>query len=269
MRTITILATGWMSTVQDLGRPGFGHLGVPPSGAIDSRLAALMNRLVGNPPEAAVIESAGGLVVEANSALLVAGSDTGALRSLTPGERYQLQRSGERNFEYLAVRGGIHALQVLGSMSQDILSGLGPSPIEVNDIVKIGPEPSTPILVDQVAIPALPTTARVWPGPQLHMFAPEIFEVLLQSVWSTTHLIDRVGVRMEGPGLRLLTQVDIPSEPLLTGSIQVPPDGRPIVMLRDHPTTGGYPVVAVLDPDDLSFVAQLPPGGALRLARGN
>jgi biotin-dependent carboxylase-like uncharacterized protein len=258
-----------MSTVQDKGRPGFGHLGVPPSGAIDTDLAAIMNRILGNPSDAAVFETAGGLVIEANSALLVASSDTGALQSLVPGQRYELRRSGERNFEYLAIRGGIQAPRVLGSVSHDTLSSLGPGPVEENGLWQIGPEPGTPILVDQVALSEPPSLAQIWPGPHLDHFTPDTLNVLLNSVWGTSHEFNRVGVRLKGPQLRLHTNVGIPSEPLLTGAIQVPPDGRPILMLRDHPTTGGYPVVAIVDPDDVATLAQTPPGRNFRLTLGS
>jgi biotin-dependent carboxylase-like uncharacterized protein len=268
MRSITVLEPGWHSSLQDRGRPGFGHLGVPASGVIDRILSSLMNRMLGNRDDDAVIETAGGLVVQANSALLVASSDSGAVVSLRAGQRYQVQRTPERNFHYLAIRGGITAPTILGSVSQDRLSGLGPDPLMAGTTVSIGPEPDAPILVDQVAIAAPSRTVRIWPGPHLTMWRPDTWQEMLGGAWSTTALLDRIGVRVQGPALTRLVTTEISSEPLLDGAIQIPPDGQPIVMLRDHPTTGGYPVVALVDPQDLHLVAQAPAGKKLTLISG-
>jgi biotin-dependent carboxylase-like uncharacterized protein len=265
MRAIRILETGWLSSIQDDGRAGWGHLGVPPSGAIDIALAAQMNRIVGNPEHFAVIETAGDLVVEACSDLLLASSDTGALRSVRKGQHHRVHRGHNRNLSYLAVRGGIAAPQVLGSASQDQLSGLGPGTLDVGSLWAVGPEPSGEILVDQVAIAPLDTRIRLWPGPHLDVFAPTTWELLVHGPWSTSGVMDRIGVRLDGPRLTQASQLTIASEPLLCGAIQLPPDGRPIVMLRDHPTTGGYPVVAVVDPRDLHLIAQSPPGITLQM----
>jgi biotin-dependent carboxylase-like uncharacterized protein len=268
MRSITILETGWLSSLQDSGRRGFGHLGVPASGVIDRGLAAMMNRILGNREEEAVLETAGGLVVQANSALLVASSDSGTVVLLKPNERYRVHRTPQRNFHYLAIRGGIFAPPVLGSVSQDQLSGLGPDPLTVGSIVEIGSEPGVPIVVDQVAIAAPSRTIRIWPGPHLEMWESGTWEKMLNGQWTTTVALDRIGARLSGPAIIRQITPDMPSEPLFDGAIQIPPDGQPIVMLRDHPTTGGYPVVAVVDPDDLHLVAQAPAGERLMMIAG-
>jgi biotin-dependent carboxylase-like uncharacterized protein len=269
MRAVSVRASGWMSSIQDLGRPGSGHLGVPPSGVIDIALASTMNRIVGNPDHLAVMETAGDLIIEAHCDLLVASSDSGAVRTLRRGDQHRVHPMGERNFGYLAIRGGINASQVLGSASQDHLSGIGPGVLTTGTIWEIGPEPSTPILVDQVAIGPLERVVRIWPGPHLGLFAPDTYAILLENQWTTTGSIDRIGVRVDGPQLPRESEISITSEPMLTGAIQIPPDGQLIVMLRDHPTTGGYPVVAVVDPEDLHLIAQTPPGRSVRFIDGS
>lgn len=269
MRAIRIRETGWLSSIQDQGRPGYGHLGVPPSGAIDPELAARINRLVGNSEDSAVIETAGQLVIEARSDLLVASSDTGALQSLRTGDLYRVNRMPDRNFAYLGIRGGVQTSQALGSSSQDSLSGIGPGSLQPGSLWEVGPEPSTAILIDQIAIGPLPSHARIWPGPHLHLFAEGTFDMILRNRWINSGVMDRIGLRLEGPLLTQRIAGDIPSEPLLTGAIQIPPDGQPILMLRDHPTTGGYPVVAVVDPQDLYLIAQTPPGGSLWMLAGS
>lgn len=268
MRAIRIQETGWLSSLQDQGRPGYGHLGVPPSGVIDIELASSINRILGNTEDATVIETAGDLVIEACSDLLVASSDTGALRSLRPGDLHRVHPMSDRNFAYLGIRGGIHAPKVLGSASQDLLSGIGPGLLDPGSVWEVGPEPSTAILVDQIAIAPLSSTVRIWPGPHLGLFAEDTYDIMMRYRWSNSGVMDRIGVRLVGPPLIRRDALNIPSEPLLTGAIQVPPDGRPIVMLRDHPTTGGYPVVAVVDPRDLALIAQTPPGANLRMRSG-
>lgn len=267
-RTITILETGWLTSLQDRGRRGYGHLGVPASGVIDQGLASMMNRILGNREDSAVIETVGGLVVQADTALLVASSDSGAVVSLNPGDRYRVEQTRDRNFQYLAIRGGVQAPLILGSVSQDQLSGLGPQLLEVGATLQIGAEPSNGILVDVVAIGVPKRTVRIWPGPHLEMWARDSWEKMLGNPWTTTALLDRIGARLDGPELTRITTVEMPSEPLIDGAIQMPPDGQPIVMLRDHPTTGGYPVVAIVDPEDLHLVAQAPAGEPLRMIAG-
>ena len=104
----------------------------------------------------------------------------------------------------------------------------------------------------------------VWPGPRLDWFAADAMQQLVTTEWTVSADVSRVGVRLDGPPLRRVVHDELPSEGLVTGAIQVPPDGRPVVMLADHPTTGGYPVIAVVDPACVRIVAQRRPGSSLR-----
>ena len=260
---IEVVEAGIASTIQDRGRAGFAHLGVPPSGAVDGRLASLTNRLVGNPEHAAVIETCGGLVVRFTGAALIAGSSELAPLSMSAGATYRVSVNQSHLWQYLAVRGGIDVQPVLGSRSTDTLSGLGPPPLAPGDRLPIGIEPHTLLTVDHAPRAHAGGMVRLSPGPRLDWFDPLSFERFVDAAWTVTDS-SRVGVRMSGVRLTRRVAGDLPSEGLVRGAIQVPPDGEPVMLLADHPTTGGYPVIAVVDPDDVANVAQTPPGGAVR-----
>jgi biotin-dependent carboxylase-like uncharacterized protein len=260
---IEVVAPGIASTIQDLGRPGFAHVGVSPSGAVDQRLAALTNRLVGNPDGAALIETCGGLVVRFTAAALIATSSELAPISIGAGDSHRLPVDPERLWQYLAVRGGVDVPAVLGSRSTDTLSGLGPAPLATGDLLPIGTEPESHVAVDQAPGRQLRDVARVGPGPRLDWFEPVGFERFVAGAWTVTES-SRVGVRLAGVRLTRRISRDLPSEGLVRGAVQVPPDSDPVMLLADHPTTGGYPVIAVVHPDDVAIVAQTPPGGPVR-----
>jgi len=259
---IDVVAPGIASTIQDRGRPGYAHLGVSPSGAVDLRLATLTNRLVGNPDAAAVIETCGGLVLRFASAAVIATSSELAPISIGAGESYRLSGDQTRLWRYIAVRGGIAVAPVLGSRSTDTLSGLGPAPLRAGDLLSIGAEPASQLAVDQAPERPMRDVARVGPGPRLDWFERVSFGGFVGAAWTVTES-SRVGVRLSG--LRLTRRVtrDLPSEGLVSGAIQVPPDSDPVMLLVDHPTTGGYPVIAVVHPDDVAIVAQTPAGGTV------
>jgi len=261
---LEIVEVGWSTTVQDAGRPGLAGIGVPPSGALDAGRRALVNRLVGNAEDAPVLETAGGLRVRATGPCLVASSSEAAPRTLRSGEQLDVAAAGGTLWAYLAVRGGIAVKSVLGSASQDTLSGLGPPALAAGQLLRVGHDPGTPVVVDQAPVPVPVLPVVVWPGPRLDWFEPATMDRLLTIRWRVSSDVSRVGVRLDGPPLRRARHDELPSEGLVTGAIQVPPDGRPVVMLADHPTTGGYPVVAVVDPADVAIVAQHRPGAELR-----
>jgi KipI family sensor histidine kinase inhibitor len=262
---LRVVAAGVATSVQDAGRPGYAHLAVPTSGAIDPRRRELVNRLVGNRSDAAVLETAGGLVIEALAAVVVADSSTGAVQTLAPGETIAVDPPAGEVWAYLAVRGGIDAGAVLGSRSRDSLSSLGPAPPRAGDVLHTGPDPGTPITVDQAPV-QLEGSADVIGtrvGPHADRFAADALDVLRSTTW-TVATSSRVGLRLSGPPIGRADDSELPSEGLVRGAIQVPPDGQPVVMLADHPTTGGYPVLAVVDDDDIGPLAQRPAGSAVR-----
>ncbi|QIK66794.1 biotin-dependent carboxyltransferase family protein [Nocardioides sp. HDW12B] len=295
-RALDVLDAGMLTTVQDAGRPGLAHLGVPRSGWLDAGSARLANRLVGNPdldgpdggPGEALLEClGGGLALRTRTALTVAL--TGApvdLRvdsrpvayaepvTVAAGATIALGRPTSGVRSYLAVAGGVRVPTVLGSRSTDTLSGIGPAPLAAGDELPVGPAPGPPAALDTpgrvgTSAPTATTTMlRVGPGPRADWFVDGLDALLGGAPYTVAGEADRIGVRLEGPCLARSVTAELPSEGLVLGAVQVPADGQPLVFLRDHPTTGGYPVVAVVHRDDLDRVAQLRPGDAVRFRRG-
>ncbi|GAA3022360.1 biotin-dependent carboxyltransferase family protein [Streptomyces glomeratus] len=279
-RALAVVRAGALTTVQDRGRPGHAHLGVPRSGALDAPAAALVNRLVGNPPEAAVLETTlNGCAVRPRSAVTVAVGGApcavtvdgrpapwgapvrvpgGALLELGPA------RSGVRS--YLAVAGGIAVEPVLGSRSTDLLSGLGPPPLADGAVLPLGRPAGPHAHVDTVPQPGPPAelVLRVTPGPRDDWFSTDAFRTLVTRAYRVSAASNRIGLRTEGPALARVRAGELPSEGMVLGAVQVPPDGRPVVFLADHPTTGGYPVIAVVRAADLAAAAQAAPGTPVR-----
>lgn len=279
---IEVVAPGPLATVQDLGRPGWAHLAVSPSGAADRAALRLANRIVGNPEGAAGIEATfGGLVVRARADVVVAltgalvevrcsrdavRAGMGVALHLHAGDEVALGRPGCGVRSYLAVRGGIDVAAELGSRSTDVLGGLGPSPLVAGQRLAVGPNPPALPAPDQVPLPSWsdPAVLRVRLGPRLDWFSAEAGPLLLGTTWRVRSESDRVGVRLDGPVLHRRVAAELPPEGLVSGAVQVPPDGRPMVFLADHPTTGGYPVVAVVLSADRDRLGQLRPGQAVR-----
>lgn len=275
-----MLDPGPLATVQDLGRRGSSSIGVTSSGAADRSAAGLANRLVGNDPAAAVVEvTAGGLRVRAGRTLLVAvtGAPVPVVVSgraaafdapliLEPGAVLVLGRPAVGLRSYLAVRGGVDVRPVLGSRSTDTLSGLGPPPLRPGDHLLVGTLAADEPVVDVAAVrpPSSRPVLRVLPGPRRDWLAPEAWAALTQEHWTVTADSDRVGLRLAGARLARARQDELPSEGLVPGAVQVPPDGAPVLFLVDHPVTGGYPVLAVVTTADLSAAAQLRPGDTVR-----
>ncbi|MFB9840100.1 5-oxoprolinase subunit C family protein, partial [Actinoallomurus acaciae] len=164
---------------------------------------------------------------------------------------------------YVAVRGGMEVEPVLGRRSTDVLSGLGPPPLSAGDRLDLG-RATGPITVDVAPVPEpeIEPVLRIAPGPRDDWF--ETLAPLTGAAYEVTAQSNRVGVRLEGPALTRRREGELPSEGMVTGSLQVPPNGLPIIFLADHPTTGGYPVAAVLAADDVPRAAQLRPGQRVR-----
>ncbi len=276
-RSLHVLEAGPESTVQDLGRPGNAHLGVPRSGALDVPALRLANRLVGNAEDAAGIECLlGGLVVRFSRAMTVAVTGAqvapvvnarakawGSPVPVPAGATLSLGalRSGLRC--YLAVAGGIATLPVLGSRSADVLSGLGPAPLQPGDVLPVGPATRAPARAEAVPPRQGAAVIRIRLGPREDRFSARSLAGLDGSSYLVGEASNRIGLRLEGTALSRADGTDtgeLPSEGMVLGAVQVPPDGQPVVFLADHPTTGGYPVVGVLLAEDLAVCAQLRPG---------
>lgn len=277
---LTVLASGPLATVQDRGRGGWAAIGVTRSGAADRPAAALANRLVGNDPSAAVVEvTAGGLRVRAERTLLVAvtgapaplavdgrAGPLSAPLTLHPGAVLSLGLPPVGLRSYVAVRGGIGVPEVLGSRSTDTLSGLGPAPLRAGDALPVGALAADEPVVDVAAVrlPSAAPVVRVLPGPRRDWLEPAAWAALTSADWSVSPDSNRVGLRLTGPRLVRARDDELPSEGLVPGALQVPPDGAPVLFLVDHPVTGGYPVLAVVATADLPALAQLRPGDTLR-----
>jgi biotin-dependent carboxylase-like uncharacterized protein len=278
--TFEIRAVGPSVLVQDRGRPGWAHLGVPRSGALDLPAAELANRLVGNEPGAACLEVLlGGLVLATDEACWVAvtGAPCPVAVDGRPGElaapvrmdagselRLGTPTSGLRT--YVAVAGGIDVDPVLGSRATDILGRLGPPPVAEGMRLPVGPPTGSPAAVDTPRPPA-PGPLHVTTGPRADRVDGDVLDLLCGAAYAVSSSSDRIGMRLEGEPLPLADRGELPSEGMVLGAVQVPPDGHPVVFLADHPTTGGYPVVAVVDEADLWQCAQLRPGEPVRFAR--
>ncbi|MEV6925461.1 biotin-dependent carboxyltransferase family protein [Dactylosporangium sp. NPDC051485] len=275
---LRIEVAGPLTTVQDLGRPGYAHLGVPRSGALDRPALLLGNRLVGNPAPAAGLEITlgpfvavathpGTIALTGAAAPLRVGGRPAPLNAPVPvraGDRIEVGRAVSGLRPYLAVAGGLTPRAVLSSRSTDVLSLLGPPVVRSGDRLPVGPTSSPPPAVDLAPRPALggPLSLRISWGPRADWFADA--RVLTSAEYRITSESNRVGARLSGPGLSRSDAAELPSEGIVLGAIQVPADGQPLIFLADHPTTGGYPVIAVVAAADLSQIAQARPGDIVR-----
>ncbi|MGC4981978.1 biotin-dependent carboxyltransferase family protein [Streptomyces sp. DT193] len=279
-RALAVVRAGALTTVQDQGRPGHAHLGVPRSGALDAPAAALANRLVANPAEAAVLETTvDGCALRPRSTVTVAVTGApcpvrvdgrpvawGAPVRVPAGALLDVgsARAGLRS--YVAVSGGVAVDPVLGSRSADLLSGLGPPPLTDGVVLPLGSPGTLHARVDVVPHRAPPAelVLRVTLGPRDGWFTEPALRTLTTRVYRVSSASNRIGLRTEGPSLERAVSGELPSEGLVLGAVQVPPDGRPVVFLADHPTTGGYPVIAVVRSADLPAAAQAVPGTPVR-----
>jgi biotin-dependent carboxylase-like uncharacterized protein len=278
---IEVIRSGPLATVQDLGRPGWASLGVSPSGAADLGALRLANRLVGNPESAACLEvTLGGLVVRFKAAAIVAltgapcpvrvGDRQGFVNgpiAVPAGVRLGLGAPPRGLRTYLAVRGGIDVPPVFGSRSTDLLSGLGPEPVTPGTRLPVGDAAARWPTVDQVPVPALPDDLelRVLPGPRHDWVTADAVRRLATATYEVSARSNRVGVRLEGPPLTRARRDELPPEGIVRGAVQVPPDGKPVLFLADHPVTGGYPVIGVVEPADTDLLGQARPGQRVSL----
>ncbi|MDF9749952.1 5-oxoprolinase/urea amidolyase family protein [Arthrobacter sp. ES3-54] len=296
-RGLRIVSPGIQSLIQDLGRHGHSGLGVSAAGALDRASLRRANRLVGNAPGAAGIETvaietvAGGLKIQAvaDQVLAVTGAPSAlsiesapdsagetwhrAVLMATPfalldGETLSLgaPQSGFRS--YLAVRGGVDAALVLGSRSTDTMSGIGPAPLAAGEVLAAGGEAESGVVGAPELQPDYPgagvTVLDVVPGPRADWFDQAALDSFTAQDWSVLPQSNRVGMRLDGTPLQRSRQGELPSEGTVAGALQVPPEGLPVLFLADHPITGGYPVIAVVVDSQLDLAAQVPIGGKIR-----
>ncbi len=281
---LRVVRSGWLTTVQDGGRPGVAHLGVPTSGALDRPAFRLANRLVGNDAAGsdeahAVLETTmTGVGLEATARCVVAVTGAfapvsvdgrpaalGEAIELGPGSHLEVGTAREGLRSYVAVRGGIDVEPVLGSRSSDVLSGLGPRPVVDGDELPIGPGPPGRPVPGAVPVPTPPPFAelRLDLGPRDDWLTEVGKSTLAGGRWRVGAASNRTALRLEGPAVGRRAG-EIETEGLVAGAVQIPPDGQPIVFLADRPTTGGYPVVGVVDDAGLALAAQVKPGSEVR-----
>ncbi len=284
---LRVVARGALSLVQDSGRRGYQRYGVSVGGAMDQEALLLGNRLVGNGPGAAAIEvTLGGAEFEFLRPCLfaVTGADLGASLDDAPVPLWQSvcaeagavlafagPVSGLR--AYLCVEGGIDTTPVLGSRSTHVGSGLGGiagGRLEAGDVLPGGaPGPgAAPGMQVPVALrPAYLTdlVLRTMAGPQESHFSEAGVRTLYNSAYAISDRSDRQGARLDGPAIESLNgRYDIVSDAVVPGSVQVPGDGKPIILLADRQTTGGYAKIGTVASVDLPLLAQAPPGAAVR-----
>ncbi|WP_210652168.1 biotin-dependent carboxyltransferase family protein [Nocardioides sp. SYSU D00065] len=276
--TLEVLDPGPLATLQDRGRRGWAHLGVPRAGALDRAAAGLARRLVGGTEDDAVVETTmSGIVLRTRRAVTLAV--TGAPCEVRLGRRPVAHAAavtvpagvvvtvgpaitGVRS--YVAVAGGIEVPPVLGSRSTDTLAWVGPPRLAPGTELATGvpgavPEPPAAVVVRPRA-PVL----RLHRGPRADWLEDGAWGALDGAAYAVAPDSDRIGLRLDGPPIRR-RDGELPSEGVVLGAVQVPPSGQPVVFLADHPTTGGYPVVAVVADDDLDVCAQLRPGEEVTL----
>ena len=286
---VEVVRPGLQLLIEDLGRPGFNSMGVSGAGAADRTALRRGNRLVGNAESAAGLESFGGgavlrvigdgvaAVTGAAGSITVTGADgtihrprLGEAFAIADGDELELGGTDQGARRYLALRGGIDVDTALGSASTDTLAGLGPAALDRGSRLSLHDPRTAPHLVDphprsECALPrpGQTVTITVTLGPREDWFTSAGIETLLSQEWTVTHESDRVGLRLSGQvALERARTGELPSEGAVTGALQVPPNGQPVLFGPDHPLTGGYPIIASVD--DVDFAAQLPPGVKLR-----
>lgn len=288
--TLRVVDAGLQTLVQDAGRSNVAGMGVGASGAAARGAYRRANTLVGNRPGAAALElSHGGFAVTATATAVLAltgapraGRVSGPYgeRSVPHGAPFRLSIDEQLSFDVparglrsvLALRGGVAGQAVLGSLSRDTLAGLGPVPLAVGDEIYSGDCGVLSVSPPLAAEPTLPapgedTVLRLVLGPRDDWFDGDALTRLTAQAWTVTPNSNRVGVRLSGEPLQRAAKfesLELPSEGVALGSLQVPPDGQPVIFLADRPLTGGYPVIAVVHDDDLDLAAQLAPGSRVR-----
>jgi allophanate hydrolase len=288
MEGLEVVTPGPFTTIQDLGRIGYQDVGVPRSGPLDRVSLALANALVGNPPDAPCLEillqgptlkvlaeSVRVALVGCGAALEVRSANprriaAGQSARLVRGEVLKIGSFGDSVCGYLAIEGGPAVPRVLGSASTYVRGGIGGfhgrrlQPRDVLDLklgaVNQGPERALARPLDL----RLNDPIRVVLGPQRDYFTDAAMRTFLSSDYVVSTQADRMGYRLQGAVLAHKAAYDIVSDGIVTGSVQVPGSGQPIVLMVDNQTTGGYPKIATVISADVPLVARRRPGRTIR-----
>ncbi len=281
---LSVISTVFPLLFQDEGRQGQAGQGVSASGAMDIPAMRRANRAVGNPSDAATLEITLGPVrlrAEAPVTLALTGAGrvvlagreipAGCAFSLDPGDELSIAPPAAGMRSYLALRGGYAVDPVLGSAATDTLAFVGPDPVTTGAVI-VGanhpacatgmpePEPDLPRAGEVIELPVIL-------GPRTDWFSPEAIALFLAQTWRVTAQSSRVGIRLDGAQpLQRDDKRELPSEGTEYGAIQVPHSGQPVLFLADHPLTGGYPVIATLNPRAIALAGQIPPGAHIRFA---
>jgi len=268
-----IVERAGLTTVQDYGRPGWAHLGVPHSGAVDRSSFLLANRLAGNKRSAAMLETSGGLSLRAAAVVtvVITGADTDAYINdqplahckatlVHPGDTIRINRVLDGMRCYVAFTGGVHGLAQLNSLSHDSLSEIVPMPLTAGGEITLGAADRLATSLDVPIVPRRSPRLRLHAGPHHSLLTPEQRHGLATQKWITAQDSNRIGIRLTSDALHRNEFPELLSLPLVRGAVQLTPSGELVVMLADHPTTGGYPVVGVMASDDVDDIAQRPSG---------
>lgn len=281
---------GFLTTVQDLGRYGYQQFGMPVAGAMDDYALQAANLLVGNPRGEAGLEitySGFSTRFEGRGRVAVTGADLGAKLNGRPLEPWQsvvvedgdmivftAVKKGCR--AYMALEGGVSVPEVMGSKSTYIkaeIGGYNGRKLVKGDVLESGEKGHInfegSIRVPDEFLPQYSgdVNVRLVMGPQDDCFPPEEIEKFLNSKYAVTNQCDRMGYRLEGPAIKHSSGPDIISDGIALGAIQVPGHGRPIIMMRDRQTTGGYTKIANVISVDIPLLAQLKPGDRVSFTR--
>lgn len=288
MNSLRVESPGLLSTVQDLGRPGFGALGVSPSGAADPVALRLANMLVGNEPTAAGLEmtlTGGSFVFPQGAMIALSGANFGPAvnghcldmwtpHAVQPGAKLTLGPTLDFARCYLAIAGGVQTKPFLGSASTHLLSGLGGfqgRALRKGDVLPLG-APRRRIIKHTASEAALLAwqprdVLRVTDGPQFNQFPDQSRQAFFRSTFRVTEEADRLGLRLDGASVKINGAAEMITEGVSLGAIQVTPSGQPIILFVEQQTTGGYPKIANVIGADLHRLGQLRPRSEIRFER--
>lgn len=279
MTAITVVKPGMLTTIQDLGRPGYQGLGVPVSGPMDAYSHRLANQLVGNAPTAAALEitlMGPEVIADGDVTCAITGADISVTIDGRPAPMNQafLLRAG-RSMKWghrisgarqaLAVRGGFDVPPTLGSRATHLTSHMGPfggRSLRAGDVLAIGPGPEDLHVVSGHAleIPLGGARVRVLPAVHRERFTDDAWGLLTHARFTISTQSNRMGYRLDGPALEHAGSADILSEAMPLGAIQVPSSGQPILLLAERATTGGYATIGCVITADVPVAGQLAPG---------